>query len=361
MAPESGAERMEPSVEPVSTLKRPYKSYKKKFLKLRHAFRDRMRDSNALYEDEQRAKQIARRLQEQNDQLLELLLDVNDCAKIPLHLKHDLRSPPPSATEVPELEPDDVPASLEEIQQAEAALREARSDFESGQIDPADYEDTEAAITAMITKGRSLATLSKTSHSHVQDVGPELMPDLYGDTPTGYLTPLHAEEYLSGLDTYFHVTGPDNPPVPMRVKPNERDREREVQLRNPMSVQNWLANHRPKELMVEDDAAGAEKPAKTPRKSPPKPSTSTSNPNRGNTKREKPGALLPKAEEEVLDEDGSVVAGVSEEAGGPQKKRKRGQDDDNAYRPKGGSNKKRKRAGTKGSSAGGGVEATSAA
>lgn len=40
---------------------------RKKFLKIRHAFRDRMRESNMLYDDEQRAKQIARRLQEQNE------------------------------------------------------------------------------------------------------------------------------------------------------------------------------------------------------------------------------------------------------------------------------------------------------
>ena len=40
---------------------------RKKFLKLRHVFRERMRESNALFEEEERAKRIVGRLQEQNE------------------------------------------------------------------------------------------------------------------------------------------------------------------------------------------------------------------------------------------------------------------------------------------------------
>ena len=40
---------------------------RKKFLKLRHNFKDRMRDSNKFFDEEQHAMRLARRLQEQNE------------------------------------------------------------------------------------------------------------------------------------------------------------------------------------------------------------------------------------------------------------------------------------------------------
>ena len=43
------------------------REYRKKFLKIRHSFRERMRESNALFDDEQRATKLTRRLQEQNE------------------------------------------------------------------------------------------------------------------------------------------------------------------------------------------------------------------------------------------------------------------------------------------------------
>lgn len=40
---------------------------RKKFLKMRHTFKEKMRESNALFDDEQNAMKLARRLQEQNE------------------------------------------------------------------------------------------------------------------------------------------------------------------------------------------------------------------------------------------------------------------------------------------------------
>lgn len=40
---------------------------RKKFLKLRHRFRDLMHESNGFFDQEQHAKAIASRLQEQNE------------------------------------------------------------------------------------------------------------------------------------------------------------------------------------------------------------------------------------------------------------------------------------------------------
>lgn len=199
---------------------------------------------------------------------------------------------------------------------------------------------------------------------------------------------------------------------------SEREREKEMQLRNPVSVFNWLAENKVRE--VEEEAGGAaaaaahggsgggggngggsgggghEKVANSSSKvaaaarkekvsSSPKPpmgaaGAGNATPNaaargggdaggsssvRSGLKREKAGALLPKAvqDEEILDEDGSVIGGFVEDGGLPGSrgsKRKRGgnQDADDAYRPKGGGSKKRKRAGTKDrtSGVGGSVE-----
>ena len=74
----------EPASIPEQPTKLKYKSYKsvacpsrmslwlsqifrKKFLKLRHHFKERMRENSKLYEDEQHAIRIARRLQEENE------------------------------------------------------------------------------------------------------------------------------------------------------------------------------------------------------------------------------------------------------------------------------------------------------
>ena len=227
-------------------------------------------------------------------------------------------------------------------------------ELHSGQIDPQTFRDNEAALCTIISQGRTLTHLSKATHSTLECVPFEVMPeDLKEDAPTGFLSPAHEEEYLAVLDTYLDEAHPDDQPLPPRPRPNDREKDRDIQLRNPMSVYNWLSHHRPK-VLIDDDASN-DKPVKAPRKASPKPPSSTPGPVRSNSKREKAGALLPKPEEEILDEDGSVIGGFVEEASGSLKKRKRGQDDD-AYRPKGGGSKKRKRASTKNSNTGGSTE-----
>src|SRR2546430_876617 len=72
--------------------------HRKKYRKMRLRFEDKMRDSDILFKQEQAAIDTARRLVEQNDQILELLLDVNNSIHIPPHHRYNLRLPsdPPS-------------------------------------------------------------------------------------------------------------------------------------------------------------------------------------------------------------------------------------------------------------------------
>ena len=254
------------------------------------------------------------------------------------------------------MEPDHSPHTAEEIHAAHSALEEARHEFEEEIISQDDLENIEAQYDAMVDSvsyGNSLALLSKTSHSTVEDTPAELIPDLIESRPIGYLNPDHEEVYLTALDEFFDSADPEDGLLPPQAKPSDREREREAITNNPMSVHNWLVQHRPKELAEDDN--GHEKAAKASRKTSPKPPTSTPGQGKSSAKREK----QPRQEEEVLDEDGSVLAGYAEDFTGPQKKRKRAADDDNAYRPKGSSgnaSKKRKRASTKNS----GTEAAAA-
>ncbi|KAF6234274.1 hypothetical protein HO173_007696 [Letharia columbiana] len=323
-----------------------YKSYKKKFLKLRHNFKDKMRDSNRFFDEEQHSMRLARRLQEQNDQLLDLLLDVNESTKVLPHLRYDLRSPTPDASAVPALEPDLSPYGPSEIESTRAALEEAKQDLYTGQITPAAFKTMEAEFHAILNRTNSLSNLSRVQHTTLNIVSTEEMPkDLLQEAPIGYMTPSHEDEFLSALDTYLANLPPEAPlMLPRPFRPTDREREKDAQLRNPVSVYNWLREHRPKVFLQdprpEEKESAPEKVSSVSEsaghKASPKP------PSSGTAKRR--SAAVPKQEvepePEVLDDEGNVIGGAGIDPPAPKTKRKR---DDDAYRPKGGSSKPRKR------------------
>lgn len=338
---------------------------RKKFLKLRHNFKDKMRDSNRFFDEEQHAMRLARRLQEQNEyfsprralgtrmlnhvsrsQLLDLLLDVNESPKVSPHLRYDLRSPTPDASAVPPLEPDLSPFGPSEIESTRAALEEARQDLYSGQITPAAFKTMEAEFVAILNRTNSLSNLSRIQHTTLNIVSAEEMPkDLLQEAPIGYMTPIHEDEFLSALDIYLASLPPEAPlMLPRPFRPTDREREKEAQLRNPVSVYNWLREHRPKVFLQdprpEEKESATEKVSSVSESAGHKPSPKP--PPSGTAKRR--SAAAPKhevePEPEILDDEGNVIGGAGIDAPAPKSKRKR---DDDAYRPKGGSSKPRKR------------------
>lgn len=339
---------------------------RKKFLKLRHNFKDKMRDSNRLFDEEQHAMRLARRLQEQNEYnsppraqvvelltriccslLLDLLLDVNESTKVLPHLRYDLRSPTPDASAVPALEPDLAPYGPSEIEGTRAALEEAKQDLYAGQITPATFKSMESQLQAILNRTNSLSNLSRVQHTTVDIVSADIMPkDLQEEAPIGYMTPSHEEEFLSALDTYLASLLPEVPlMLPRPVRPSDREREKDAQLRNPVSVYNWLREHRPKVFL--QDPRPEENKEPVPEKVPsvsepagPKPSpkpVSSSTSKRRSTAASKQEV---EPEPEILDDEGNVIGGTGIDQPAPKSKRKR---DDDAYRPKGGSSKPRKK------------------
>ncbi|KAL8813674.1 MAG: hypothetical protein Q9223_000295 [Gallowayella weberi] len=357
-----------------------YKSYRKKYLKMRHGFKEKMRESNALFEDEQQAVRIANRLQERNDQLLELLHTCNRSLRVPPPLRYTL-SPTPSASAVPSLEPDEPqpPVSHPSPHSALAARDEAYQEFARGEMSPARFREISSQLTPYLANPTRLSSiLGRVSHTTLESIPPEALPAniLQPDT-LAYLTSSHEDSYLNHLDS---ALGSSDPEAALAALDREhplsiKDTQRDLLVRNPSSAHNWLRKHRPtlfaNTTNAEKPAAVAE-PAQEQLKPKPSPKPNTSHPGGrvsgrgGQSKRDRESAMSLRAEPEMLDDEGNLIGGGLDGPGGGAiggtgrgGKRKRGEDD--AYRPKGGSSrpvKKRMRTGTgtgKGAKAGAGA------
>ncbi|KAL9597597.1 MAG: hypothetical protein Q9219_005036 [cf. Caloplaca sp. 3 TL-2023] len=372
-----------PSAMPITEHTKPtYKSYRKKYLKSRHVFKEKMRDSNSLFEDEQRTAQIANRLQEQIDQFLDLLLDLNGSNHIPASLRYTL-SPTPSPSAVPALEPDDPQspsASRMNASTAASNLEEAHLMFSRGQISPARYQEIEAQLHPYIHNPTSIEDLFKQiPHTTLDSIPRDSSAiDLSSSENPTYLSSAHEDAYLNSLDAAISSSHIDQdvvtfpvvaPPKKDNLTLSVKDTHKDLSIRNPVSAYNWLRKHKPDlfaTMQFSSDLGLSEE--RKPKPSP-KPNTSHPSGTRGGgggaaaAKRERASGINLKPEPERLDDEGNVIGGgLDGTAGGPGTgrggKRKRGEDE--PYRPKGGSSRttKRKRAGTgggKGARSSGGV------
>ena len=256
---------------------------------------------------------------------------MNDSSHIHPNLRYDLRSPTPSESAVPALEPDILP---QDPSSASAALEEARQELAAGQISLERFRSLETDLTAIISP-KSLSKLSMSTPHTALDFPPstDLPHDLGAPNPTGYLTPSHEEEYLSTLDAALEISelGTQPPPSSHPIRSNEKhEKERDAALRNPVSVYNWLRKHQP-QVFLQDNEPPPEKPV-------PKPQASTRTPKRS--------SIIPKQEPEIFDDDGFLFGGNPEIS--TRSKRKR---EDEPYRPKGGNSrvsKKKKASGGSG-------------
>ncbi|KAL8942352.1 MAG: hypothetical protein Q9216_001734 [Gyalolechia sp. 2 TL-2023] len=344
------------------SVKPSYKSYRKKYLKSRHAFKAKIRDSNTLFEDEQRTAQIADRLQEQVDQFLDLLHDLNASHSVSASLRYTL-SPTPSPSAVPSLEPDEPhPPNPSRMNASTAAssLEEAHFMFSRGQISPARYQEIEAQLHPYIHNPTPVESLfTQVSHTTLQSVPLNTsLIDLSSENPT-YLNSAHEDAYLNNLDSAIASSTSTDQDIAIAIAPKKenhpqsvKDTNKDLSVRNPVSAYNWLRKHKPDlfaSMQLSD--LGLAEPGQE-RKPKPSPKPNTPHPKGGSSKRERPSGALLKPEPEMLDDEGNLIGGGLEGAGAPVAgkggKRKRGEDE--PYRPKGGSSRttKRKRAGTGG-------------
>ncbi|KAF2116137.1 IEC3 subunit of the Ino80 complex, chromatin re-modelling-domain-containing protein [Lophiotrema nucula] len=301
---------------------------------MRAKFEDTMQTSNTLIKDEYRAVALARRLQEQNDQILEVLLDMNENARLPANRRFDLRSLAEIDAAVPSLDADaDADADRER------RIQDLRVDMVNGIITQEEYSRkvTQIRSTHSIAIARQLASLDeRVPHStDVPDPPPEGL--ILGEHAPGYMSPSHEEEYLAATDaalgdpTLYDPNAHDGRPLRITTShppPTEKD----LTIRNPDSVYNWLRKNQP-QVFLQDK----EHHENLSEKSTARPANPSSRGGKrasavsGNT----PG---PKG-----DHDDEETGFIPESGTGTGKGRRGNKEDDSAYRPKGGSSRPGKR------------------
>ncbi|BCR91672.1 uncharacterized protein ACHE_70515S [Aspergillus chevalieri] len=297
--------------------KQSYRSFKKKYAKLKIKFELGIKESEELVREEMRIEELSKRIQAQNDQLLEVLLEFNDN----LHLSPSLRFGLDAPDDTPSLPtPEREFPAFDDSESATVALRSAKADLEAGRIMPDDYRDLEDAVK----RGRAFApekqytSLLKVPHTASQAEEEYNAGNGNTSESLGYFNPDYENEYYLGIDARLGDGSAALQLERIPKKPAPSDRDSEVAVRNPVSVYSWLRREQPS--IFRDDDNASEKSGLRPS-------------NQRSSKKAQ------QARKEEDDEDSASIDTVP--ASNSKNKRKR--DDDTGYRPKGGSSRSRKK------------------
>ncbi|KAL6235115.1 hypothetical protein BDW75DRAFT_230619 [Aspergillus navahoensis] len=296
--------------------KQSHRSFKKKFAKLKIQFELKMKESESLIREQLRIEDLSKRIQEQNDQLLEVLLEFNDAVHIPPKLRYDLHVPGDEDI-LPAF--DELSAAYNDHALATSVLRNAKDDLAAGNITVESYQQLEGGLK----RGRAFAPLLrytdllKVPHSAPasENQNPaNLTDDLSLNQNLGFLTPEHETEYCLATDARLGDMAAAVQLSRVPEKPSLLEREREYALRSPVSVHHWLRKNHPN-IFLQDNENASEKSASRP----------------SNLRTSKRSAPTSRKDEDTHDED-SVMADSGPATGGFKAKRKR--DEDAIPRPK---------------------------
>ncbi|KAH8820933.1 IEC3 subunit of the Ino80 complex, chromatin re-modelling-domain-containing protein [Xylogone sp. PMI_703] len=228
-----------------------YHSYKKKYRKMRIKFDEVMRQSNALLQDEQRALDTAKRLAQDNDRLLDMLLDLNRSARMPSDKRIDLLLESPEVSAIPPLVRDEDVSAIATVEDptCQAIYKELRGMLAERQRTVEDARPPKSLASLL----SSIPHLSTTGGGIIPpDLLATLAPPEGSPAPPSFLTPDQIDDYLYEIDA---TLGPKPGPPPQKqsvVSPQE------LAIRNPLSVYNWLRRHEPR-IFLQDGEGGNEK------------------------------------------------------------------------------------------------------
>lgn len=367
------------SIESLTAARPRYKSWRKKFRKMRHNFDGVLEENKRLFKEEQKLEAIAKRLREELDGLLELCLDINQNPSVSPRLRFGVDGM--CEGEVPQrreavakvVDPDITP------EEADRLYKDYIDAVKTGQTLRLDLPVMREMIDMRLA-AQGVEPLSTMERNIPHAFADEELPGyLKGEEPhPGYWTTEQEFEYLKQLDKDLKLEEPNVLPrageLPKDGSGEEkhwaeltpRELERQAELLNPQSQHNWLKNHaklNPNAVQEIDDneslASHDNVKASAPRK------RGGNSSGKGNLARQvgdraveraregfSPSAASGIEEDELAGDDGLGVGGSG---------KKRARDPDGTYRlkgGKGGSNAKgkRKRSGEDlgvGSSAGG--------
>ncbi|KAL2816310.1 IEC3 subunit of the Ino80 complex, chromatin re-modelling-domain-containing protein [Aspergillus granulosus] len=285
--------------------KQSYRSYKKKFAKLKIQFEQQMKNSESLIREQLRIEDLSKRIQQQNDQLLEILLEFNDAVHIPPKLRYDLSAPGDEAIlPTPERE---LSPSHDDPVFAVSALKNAKDELAAGQITAESYQKLEDGIK------RGSAFAPRLRYTDLINV-PHSAPSLEAQNGTGnfsfehnlgFFTPEHETEYCLAADAKLGDMSAAVQLARAPEKPTLIERERELLLRSSVSVHNWLRKNQPN-VFLQDNENASEKSGSRP----------------SNLRTSKRSAPASRKDEDTHDED-SVMADSAPTSGNSKAKRKR--------------------------------------
>ncbi|OJJ00951.1 hypothetical protein ASPVEDRAFT_51990 [Aspergillus versicolor CBS 583.65] len=307
--------------------KQSHRSFKKKFAKLKIQFERKMKDSETLIHEQLRIEDLSKRIQEQNDQLLEVLLEFNETVHISPKLRYDLNVP--GDEDILPTPDGELSSPYNDPESTTSALRSAKNELSTGYITAESYEKLENSVK----RGTAFAPLLRyTDLTKVPHSAPEgqnsITPaeDASLNQNLGFLTPEHETEYCLATDAKLGDMSAAVQLSRVPEKPSLLEREREHALRSPVSVHHWLRKNHPN-IFLQDNENASEKSGSRP----------------SNLRASKRSAPTSRKDEDTHDED-SVVMDSGLTSGGSKAKRKR--DEESTPRAKAGtggrSNRKKK-------------------
>ncbi|ESZ96474.1 hypothetical protein SBOR_3096 [Sclerotinia borealis F-4128] len=292
----------------------PYKSFRKKYRKMRIKFDEAMRRSNSLFMEEQLAGETAKKLAQENDRLMDLLLDINNSAQLPADKRIDLSIGGPALAHVPAL------VTKEELAKAaDDVSPEGQAIYKEVQELLKDRDGTNTTVKPTKSLAQLIATVPHVSlmnpHVSSQSIN-DFKPPPGKKYPIGYLSAEDMDNYLYEVDASIGFA----PALATIVYPPTMQ---DVTLKNPHSVLNWLRRHEPK-IFLQDGEGPTEKINTKPGAL------------RGAGKR----AAIPAPSRldslEIVEEDGLGYDTTLSGPAGSKIKRKRDPEDDGGYTPKSG-------------------------
>ncbi|KAJ5537970.1 hypothetical protein N7513_005918 [Penicillium frequentans] len=305
-----------PDAPAPAPVKQSVRSFKKKYAKTKQKFELGIRENENLIREELRIEDLSKRIQEQNDQLLEVLIELNESVHVSPSMRYGLNLPS-DAPFLPTPEQEITPL-VNDATLARTALKEAKAGLASGNFSPSAYRQVEESIkrNKEFAPALQYSDLTKVPHTEATPPGDGAKDTGSIDRKLGYFTPEHETEHYLALDAKLGDEAAILQLARIPDAPTFAEREKEASMRNPASVFNWLRRNQPQTL--QDHEVASEK--------------SASRPSNARTSKRAPAQ---RKEEETIDEDGVDVE--------PTPKGKRKRDEDTGYRPKGGNNRSKKK------------------
>ncbi|KAL2149176.1 hypothetical protein VTH82DRAFT_8524 [Thermothelomyces myriococcoides] len=225
-----------------------YRSWKKKYRKMRIVFDQKMHEAEELYKLEQKALATAKRLAVQKDRLLDILLDVNSSGQIPPNKRIDLSLDPPSDDDAPCLDID-RPSTPPPEPRPETSYKKLLK--EVPHVTYASAAERFPELVADLEAGRDSPADPAQGLPH----------------PPSFLTADDIDNYIWELDTHLANEDAaagngktDTAPLPTLAPlahadrtSNPKDSQRDFAARNPTSVYNWLRKHAPKTFLQDGE------------------------------------------------------------------------------------------------------------